>query len=338
MHYYAGNHDDDTPSFLSISAALEDYVDTVAAAVLRYVKAKTRSKHDVLPLLGRVECLVQSSRNRQTGVAIGAEAPRLCSKRYTTWKTRLVVAQWLNVFLRKADVRENRLHRANCQCHRADLNFDAMTCSNRQSFIPCSCSARWRAGIHSTCSVESPRYATKQVWRYAASGCFLVLRMTRRPKANTIFIVNRSPDGAALPLEIRWQDVKPKRISSAQQLSGNDPKAFNSWEHPNRLTTRAIYAPKIIDGAAQMSLPPLSFTCARAWVAPTVFALRRATHRVAPTFLLRRATLGSPLHFCAPAGDPRIFCPADVSDRDAPAHFIRLEGGEHDFGDVTRCP
>ena len=46
MHYYANNSDNDTPSFLALSAAFEEYVDTVAA-VLRYVKAKTRSKHDV---------------------------------------------------------------------------------------------------------------------------------------------------------------------------------------------------------------------------------------------------------------------------------------------------
>ena len=72
-------------------------------------------------------------------------------------------------------------------------------------------------------------------------------------------MVNRSLT-ERMPIEIRWGDVAPKRIISAHQLSGDDPKAFNSWEDPNRLTTRPIYAPKIIDGVAQLSLPPLSFT------------------------------------------------------------------------------
>ena len=105
--------------------------------------------------------------------------------------------------------------------------------------------------------VESPRYETKQF------GDMPLLDVSashdEATGMNSIFIVNRSLT-ERMPIEIHWGDVTPKRITSAQQLSGDDPKAFNSWEDPNRLTTRAIYAPKIIDGAAQMSLPPLSFT------------------------------------------------------------------------------
>lgn len=46
LHYYAGNRDDDTDSFLALSAEFESFVDTLTG-VLRYVKAKNRSKHDV---------------------------------------------------------------------------------------------------------------------------------------------------------------------------------------------------------------------------------------------------------------------------------------------------
>jgi alpha-N-arabinofuranosidase len=46
MHYYAGNEDDDTGSYLALSAELEAFVDTLTG-VLRYVKAKNRSTHDV---------------------------------------------------------------------------------------------------------------------------------------------------------------------------------------------------------------------------------------------------------------------------------------------------
>ncbi|MCB0050811.1 MAG: alpha-N-arabinofuranosidase, partial [Caldilinea sp.] len=46
IHYYAGNRENDTPSFLANSVLFEHYVDTMEG-VLRYVKAKRRSKHDV---------------------------------------------------------------------------------------------------------------------------------------------------------------------------------------------------------------------------------------------------------------------------------------------------
>ncbi|MGV2435225.1 MAG UNVERIFIED_CONTAM: hypothetical protein LVT10_10385 [Anaerolineae bacterium] len=46
MHYYATNYADDTTSYLALSAEFESYVETLEG-VLRYVKAKNRSKHDV---------------------------------------------------------------------------------------------------------------------------------------------------------------------------------------------------------------------------------------------------------------------------------------------------
>ena len=105
--------------------------------------------------------------------------------------------------------------------------------------------------------VESPRYETKQF------GDMPLLDVSAaydvEAGKNTIFIVNRSQNDR-VPLEIHWQDIAPKRISSAHQLAGPDPKAANTWDSPNQLTMQAIYAPQIIDGKAEMSLPPLSFT------------------------------------------------------------------------------
>ena len=46
MHYYINNHEDDTTSYLASAIRLERFVDTLEG-ILRYVKAKQRSKHDV---------------------------------------------------------------------------------------------------------------------------------------------------------------------------------------------------------------------------------------------------------------------------------------------------
>lgn len=253
MHYYANNLEDDTPSYLSLSAAFEDYVDTVAA-VLRYVKAKTRSKHDVYLSWDEwnVWYKARELSDRRGG---WTEAPHLIEEVYNL-EDALVVAQWLNVFLRRADVLK-------IACIAQIVNVIAPILTTSESLLkqtiyyPLLMFSQMASGNSLDLLVESPRYETKQF------GDMPLLDVSsahdEAAGSNSIFVVNRSLT-EGMPIEIRWGDVAPKRITSAHQLSGDDPKAFNSWDAPHRLTTRPIYAPKIIDGVAQMSLPPLSFT------------------------------------------------------------------------------
>ena len=253
MHYYAGNRTDDTPSYLALSTAFEDFVDTLAG-VLRYVKAKTRSKKDVYlswdewnvwyKSLG-----IESMRGNWT------EAPHLIEEVYNL-EDALVIAQWLNVFLRKADVLK-------IACIAQIVNVIAPILTTRDDMLkqtiyyPLLLFSQMASGNSLDMLVDSPRYETKEYGDMP----LLDVSAAHDPgsRKNTIFIINRSQTDR-VPIEIHWQDVKPKRITSAHQLSGDDPKASNTWENPNQLTTQAIYAPRIIDGTAELSLPPLSFT------------------------------------------------------------------------------
>ena len=74
-----------------------------------------------------------------------------------------------------------------------------------------------------------------------------------------IFLVNRSITEPVIT-ELVWQDKKAVQVDKAWQLAGNDPKATNTWEAPNRLVANAIPVPAVEDGCATLSLPPLSFT------------------------------------------------------------------------------
>jgi|GEM_PF-1074696 len=79
-----------------------------------------------------------------------------------------------------------------------------------------------------------------------------------------IFIVNRSQT-ESLPLELHWQAAVPTHIERAFQMAGSDPKAINTFENPNVenpnvVTTVPIPAPRLVDGRAELRLPPLSFT------------------------------------------------------------------------------
>ena len=51
MHYYAGNRENDTASYLASAVLFERFVDTLEGT-LRYVKAKRRSKARCLSFVG----------------------------------------------------------------------------------------------------------------------------------------------------------------------------------------------------------------------------------------------------------------------------------------------
>jgi len=45
-------------------------------------------------------------------------------------------------------------------------------------------------------------------------------------------------------------------IERAFQMAGSDPKAINTFENPNVVTTVPIPAPRLVDGRAELRLPP----------------------------------------------------------------------------------
>ena len=117
LHYYANNHDNDTASYLALAAEFEAFVDTLTG-VLRYVKAKNRSKHDVY--LSWDEWNVWYKATCQRVMQGGwSEAPHLIEEVYNL-EDALVVAQWMNVFLRKSRRAEGRLSRADRERDFAD--------------------------------------------------------------------------------------------------------------------------------------------------------------------------------------------------------------------------
>lgn len=257
MHYYAGNPDNDTASYLALSADFEAFVDTLAG-ILRYVKAKLRSKRDVYLSWDEWNVWYKKRDNRDMRGS-WSEAPHLIEEVYNL-EDALVVAQWLNVFLRKADVLK-------IACIAQVVNVIAPILTTRQkllkqsTYYPLYLFSKMARGQSLDLSVDAPRYETPKF------GDMPLLDASSAYDAeageNAVFIVNRS-QSETVSLEIVWQDVTPKRISAAHQLAGDDPKAANTWDNPGRLVSQAIQTPKVVDRLAQLSLPPLSFTALRA--------------------------------------------------------------------------
>jgi alpha-N-arabinofuranosidase len=250
IHMYVSNHhDQDTPSYLALAQRFEDFVD-VMAATLRYAKAKVRSNHDVY--LCWDEWQVWHPGEHQ---GKWTEAPHLAEVGYNL-EDALVVAQWLNVFLRKCDVLK-------IACVAQIVNIISWLHTKRDgllvypSFYPFKLIANHARGQSLDAHVRSPltptsKYGDVPVLDVAAS---------RDPEtgAQMVSLVNRSTSEAQVT-ELVWQDLAPTRVREAWQLSGEDPKATNTWVKPNAVVANKIKPGAINDGRMTMSLPPLSHT------------------------------------------------------------------------------
>ncbi len=253
MHYYAENREDDTASFLALTVDLEAFVDTLSG-VLRYVKAKQRSKHDVYLQWDEWNVWYKARLEKDTQ-GEWSEAPHLIEEVYNL-EDALVVAQWMNLFLRKSDVLK-------VACLAQIVNVIAPILTTHEGLLkqsiyyPFEIFSRLAAGAALDAAVTAPLYST------AKYGDMPLLDVSasydEENGTSAIFIVNRSQT-ESLPVEIHWQDRAPQRINAVYQLSGTDPKAANTFDDPNQITTVSITAPTINERCADLLLPPLSFT------------------------------------------------------------------------------
>ncbi len=63
-----------------------------------------------------------------------------------------------------------------------------------------------------------------------------------------------------MQVTLNWEDVSPGSLTGAWQMSGSDPRAANSFEVPDAVTSRPIALPVLDGGKVTLLLPPLSFT------------------------------------------------------------------------------
>jgi len=250
MHYYAGNAQDDTASYLASAVYFERYVDTLEGT-LRYVKARQRSKHDVH--LSWDEWQVWYKGDPMQGN--WTEAPHLAEETYNL-EDALVVAQWLNVFLRRS-------HVLKIACVAQIVNTISWLHTRPEGLLKhpsyyafklVSNLARGEAlDIH----VRAPQVETKQYGPVPALD--VSASYDGETDQGAVFLVNRSQTETLLT-DFLWQDGQTVRIDKAWQLAGSDPKAVNTWDAPEQVLAKTIPAPVVDANRATLSLPPLSFT------------------------------------------------------------------------------
>jgi len=250
MHYYTNNASNDTSSYLASSAQFENHVDTLSG-VLRYVKAKLRSKHDVYLSWDEWNTWYFSGLDRKDWV----EAPPMSEEDYNL-EDALVVAQWLSVFLRRADV-------VKMACVAQIVNTISPLATTRDGLLkrtiyyPFLLFRQLAIGQALDVEVRAPHYTTTQFGDMPLID--VSASYDEATDQGAVFIVNRSQT-ETLTVDLCWQDRVPQRFGTVYQLAGTDPKATNTFDHPNTIVPVQVAAPVINDKTATLALPPLSFT------------------------------------------------------------------------------
>ncbi len=250
IHMYVSNHpDQDTPSYLALAKRFESFVDTMAGT-LQYVKAKNRSQHDVFLSWDEWQVWHPGETNSHW-----TQAPHLAEVGYNL-EDALVVAQWLNVFLRKCDVLK-------VACMAQIVNIISWLHTTKDallkhtSFYPFKLISNAARGNSLDVLVRAPMYETKQYGDMP----LLDVAASHDPATGkqAVFIVNRSQSEAVVT-DLIWQDGMPTKVSAIHQLYGTDVKAENTFENPQAIVPSQLPGGPVVDGKFTLALPALSFT------------------------------------------------------------------------------
>jgi alpha-L-arabinofuranosidase len=249
LHDYAINFDDST-SYLASAARFENYLDTISG-MMRYVKAKLRSKHDVYLSWDEWNVWYKD----RSGRGGWKEGPPLSEEVYNL-EDALVVAQWMNVFLRRCDVLK-------IACLAQVVNtISPLTTRGDQllkqtTYYPFVMVSKHAAGMALQPLVNAPEHET------AMYGPMPLLDVAasydEEQGRGAIFLVNRS-QSETVTTEIAWRGAAPTRASGITQIAGTDLKAVNSFEQPNTIVPQQLDDMAVDNGKLTLRLPPLSFT------------------------------------------------------------------------------
>jgi alpha-N-arabinofuranosidase len=183
------------------------------------------------------------------------EAPHLAEEIYNL-EDALVVAQWLNVFLRKS-------HVLKIACVAQIVNVISWLHTRpdgllkQPSYYAFKLVSNLARGEALDIHLESPKLETR---RYDAVPMLDVsASYDVETRQGAVFVVNRSQTETVVT-ELIWQSGQTIQLDQAWQLAGSDPREANSWNASEQIVAKTIAVPTVDHNRATLSLPPLSFT------------------------------------------------------------------------------
>ncbi|MBM3957873.1 MAG: alpha-N-arabinofuranosidase [Gemmatimonadetes bacterium] len=252
-HSYSRNLDDDTPSFLAegirIDRVLDDY-----AGLLAYVRGVKKSGKRVHVSFDEWNVWYKD----RHGDGRWARAPHLLEEVYNL-EDALVCAQYLNSFLRHADT-----VKVACLAQIVNVIAPVLTRPDgvliQSNYYPSLLYAEHARGLALVPVVDCPVYAAGG----SGEAPTLDVAASHDPEAGRacVFIVNRSPADEA-EVSVSFADRRAARVSGVDVLTGDDPKAANSWERPDVVAPAAGSARVDDQGGVRVRVPSLGLAVVR---------------------------------------------------------------------------
>jgi alpha-N-arabinofuranosidase len=185
----------------------------------------------------------------------GKFAPHLIEEVYNL-EDALVVAGFLNSFIRHADVVKiaNLAQIVNVIAPILTRGDEMLL---QSSFYVFEMYAKRRVGFALRPALSGPVYQGKTNGQAHIIDASAILGREQL----YLFATNRSLTEAA-PVQVALADRPILGLESGELLTGPHAKAANSFEQPDVLTARPFADAKVVNGQAQLELPPLSVVAA----------------------------------------------------------------------------
>ena len=249
LHRYVGNPQGDTADYLAVTNSIDQQIEEMDA-VCRFVQAKTRSKKRHYLCFDEWNVWYRTHSAEHTN-GRGKFAPPLIEEHYNL-EDALVVAGFLNSFIRHADsVKIANIAQIVNVIAPILTRGDEMLLQS--IYYPFAMFTSRRNGVALQPAVSGPGYDSPTYGRVNTIDTSAVLG----DGVLHTFLINRSTSEKS-EIEIDHASGKLIEVESAEVLSGSDPNANNTYEHPNTVQSLPLKGVKIEDGKASVSLPPLS--------------------------------------------------------------------------------
>ncbi len=246
MHRYVDNRAGDTADFLAVTNAIDKQIEDMDA-VCRFVQAKRRSQKRAFLCFDEWNIWYK---NMEMDGAL-KHAPHLIEERYNL-EDALVVAGFFNSFLRHADVVKiaNIAQIVNVIAPIQTRGDELLLQSIFHVFEMYS---KRKTGRALRLAVRGPCYEGAKNGRVHTVDSSAIL------DGDTlhVFATNRSLTDDA-PLRISLADHAVRHVLDCEVVTGDDPKAENSFEHSDRIGAEKFEEVNIAAGAVEARLPPMS--------------------------------------------------------------------------------
>ncbi len=253
-HRYSSNAADNTPEFLAEGVVIDSILDDYAG-LIAYVKGVKKSSHDVYVSFDEWNVWYKA-RGGVTQHGQWATGPALIEEIYNL-EDALVCAQYMNSFIRRADV-----VKVACLAQLVNVIAAVLTRPDgtlKQSiYYPFALYSKHASGISLTPAVDSPTYDAGDrgdVDFIDASASF-----NEESGTMSLFLVNRSVDQDAT-VTIDLSDRQITSEGTVQVMTGDDPKLSNTWEQPDSVVP-TTGSSQLDNGVLTIEVPKLGMAVA----------------------------------------------------------------------------